>query len=174
MIGLVHRTMSGARGVAEATLARRGKLDADATHLKSVKRIITLFNENVGDFENIEGEYENLKREEETEYQKTFPTKMFESGHLKLRGMDVNLVRCMLDEFRNMLQDLLSAKEVHLLSCPYDGSFSGPTSKAFEVKTGLKKQREGVFVFDPNTEMELFALSRFYDEESQSTRWLEI
>ena len=115
-----------------------------------------------------------MRRKEQGSYRQTPPTKMFNAGHLKLRGMDVNLVRFMLTEFRSMLQKLLIANEVHLLSCPYDGSFSGPTSKAFEVKTGLMKQREGVFVFDPNTEMELFALSRFYDEDSQSKRWLEI
>ena len=73
-----------------------------------------------------------------------------------------------------MLRALMKAKEVHVLSCPYDGEFSGPTWRAFEIKGDLLHKSPDAFVFDPNTEMLAFALSRFYDNELQSKRWLEI
>ena len=98
---------------------------------------------------------------------------LYGHGYMKLRGTDIYFMSVMLDKLKIMLQELMNAKEVHLLSCPYDGSFAGPTLKAYELKAELK-QSDSVFVFDPNTEMEMFALSRFYDEQLQSKRWLEI
>ena len=130
-----------------------------------------MFNDNVDEFNNVVTQYEQYLPEL---WDVSKEDNSYGPEHFKLNGYDINLIKVMLEELKDMLQHLMSAKEVHILSCPYDGSFSGPTLKAYEIKRNLKMGRKDVFVFDPNTEMNLFALSRFYDDELQSKRWLEI
>jgi len=97
----------------------------------------------------------------------------FEHDGLKLKGKDVALLSYLLAKVKDMLRELLRAKMVRLFSAPYEGKFEGSTLKCWEVKRELKKT-PGVFVFDPNTDMEMFALSRFYGADLQGKRWLEI
>ena len=103
--------------------SKQGRLEPGSTSLKSIRRIVSVFNDSVDKFHEAVRQYQGQKEQDNFKYEQDrrrqrsgqrgeragleepAETQLFGPEDFQMRGMDINIIRILLEKLEEMLDN---------------------------------------------------------------------